>query len=225
MRIGGINIENRIEKNLIRICKERMGNTDPSHDIYHAIRVLNTVKYIKEIEGGDLEILVPSAIFHDVICYPKNHPKSKLSTKESAEFAVDILEKLDYYPKEKIEKVYKAIRECSFSKGIIPEFLEGKILQDADMLESTGIISIMRTFSSTGQMKKSFYHPEDPFCKSRKPNGKEYALDLFYSRLLIVKDRMHTETAKKIAVQRTKVLYDFLRNFEKELYNDTVKDM
>lgn len=62
--------------------------------------------------------------------------------------------------------------------------------------------------------------PENPFCNSREPNGKEYALDLFYSRLLIVKDLMHTETAKKIAIQRTEVLYDFLDKFEIELYND-----
>ncbi|OZV13754.1 hypothetical protein CIW83_02105 [Tissierella sp. P1] len=209
-----------MEKYLIEIAKEKIDNTDPSHDIYHTMRVLNTIKYIKEREGGDLDILVPAAIFHDIICYPKNHPKSKFSAKESAEFAVNILEKLDCYPKEKIHKVYKAINECSFSKGIIPEFLEGKILQDADMLESTGIISIMRTFSSTGQMKKSFYHPEDPFCKSREPDGKEYALDLFYSRLLIVKDLMHTEIARNIAVRRTKILYEFLENFKMELYDD-----
>lgn len=31
---------------------------------------------------------------------------------------------------------------------------------------------------------------------------------------------MHTETAKKIAIQRTEVLYDFLDKFEIELYND-----
>lgn len=213
-------MENRMEKYLIEIAKQKIDNTDPSHDIYHAIRVLSMVKHIKEKEGGDLDILIPAAIFHDVICYPKNHPKSKFSTKDSAEFAVNILEKLDCYPKDKIQKVHKTIEECSYSKGIIPKLLEGKILQDADMLESTGIISIMRTFSSTGQMKKSFYHPEDPFCNSRDPNGREYALDLFYSRLLIIKDRIHTETAKKIAIRRTKVLYEFLENLKVELYDD-----
>lgn len=77
----------RIEKHLIGIAKEKVDNTDPSHDIYHVIRVLNNVKYIKMREGGDLDILVPFAIFHDVICYPKDHPKSKFSSKESAEFA------------------------------------------------------------------------------------------------------------------------------------------
>lgn len=49
----------RIEKHLIGIAKEKVDNTDPSHDIYHVIRVLNNVKYIKMREGGDLDILVP----------------------------------------------------------------------------------------------------------------------------------------------------------------------
>ena len=40
--------------------------------------------------------------------------------------------------------------------------------------------SIMRTYSSTGQMKRPFYNSDDPFCENREPNAKEYALDLFY---------------------------------------------
>lgn len=211
-------MNNKMENYLIQIAKEKIGDNDPSHDIYHAIRVLNTVKLIAKKEGGDLDILVPSALFHDVICYQKNDPRSKLSAQESAEFANNILKKVDGYPQTKIQKVHTAINECSFSKGIIPDCLEGKILQDADKLEATGIISIMRTFSTAGQMGQKFYNEEDPFCKDREPNGKEYALDLFYERLLVVKDLMHTETAKKIAEERTRVLKEFLKDFEVELY-------
>lgn len=43
---GGIAMENRIEKHLIEIAKEKIDNTDPSHDIYHTMRVLSMVKYI-----------------------------------------------------------------------------------------------------------------------------------------------------------------------------------
>lgn len=214
-------MNDNIENYLIKIAKEKISDKDPSHDIQHAIRVLNIVKYIAKREGGDLEILIPGALFHDVICYPKDNPKSKFSAQESAEFAINILSALEYYPKEKIEGVYTVVNECSFSKGIIPNSLEGKILQEADRLEATGIISIMRTFSSVGQMGKKFYHPEDPFCKDRKPNGKEYGLDLFYERLLKVKDLMYTKTARKIAEIRTKVLHKFLKDFEIELYEDT----
>lgn len=101
------------------------------------------------------------------------------------------------YPQEKIPPVQDAVAKCSFTKGIMPDLLESKILQDADGLESTGAISIMCTFASTGKMQRKFFHPTDPFSEHRQPEPKQSALDLFFFRLLKVKDRMHTATAKK----------------------------
>ena len=104
-----------------------------------------------------------------MIVYQKNEEFNGRfqSQEDSAREAEKILKFIKEYPAEKIEKVMIAIKECSFSKGFIPEFLESKILQDADKLESTGVISIMRTFSSSGQMKRLFYNPKDPFCEER----------------------------------------------------------
>lgn len=209
-----------IKKYLIEVAKNNISDKDPSHDIYHAYNVLKSVEYIAKKEGGDLDILIPAALFHDVICYQKNDPKSKFSAEESAKFAQELLNNLDDYPKEKIEKVYRCINECSFSKGIVPDFLESKILQDADKLEATGIISIMRTYCSGGQMSKKLYNYEDPFCENREPNCSDYSLDLFYERLIKVKDMMHTEAARKIAIRRTEALQNFLNDFKKEVFDD-----
>jgi len=202
---------------LINIAKEKLKEGDPSHDIYHALRVLKNAEYISRKENGDLDIVIPSALFHDVICYPKNNPKSKYSALVSADFAVKALEELNQYPKDKISKVYTSIEQCSFSKNIIPELLEAKILQDADRLEATGAISIMRTFCSAGLMNSKLYNYEDPFCKKREPESLEYALDLFYTRLLKIKDIMHTKTARSIAEKRTKILQEYLNSLEDEL--------
>ena len=94
-----------------------------------------------------------------------------------------------------------------------PTLKESMILQDADLLESTGAISIMRACSSSGQMGRPLYNLEDPFCKNQKPQKVSFGLDLFYVRLLKAKDKVHTKTAKIIAKRRT----NFLRNFLKEL--------
>ena len=45
----------------------------------------------------------------------------------------------------------------------------------------------------------------------------KYSIDLFYTRLLNIKDRIKTKTAKSIAERRTKFLLDFLEEFKKEL--------
>lgn len=207
----------QLRDNLISYAKDTINSHDPSHDLNHALRVLSLAENISRKEKTDMDVVVPAALFHDVVCYPKDDLKSACSAGESAELAKTILSGIDDYPKEKIDKVADAIKKCSFSKGIIPESLEGKILQDADGLEATGAISIMRTFASTGSMKRPFYNAEDPFCKKRQPDALKYALDLFYTRLLVVEKRMHTKTAGAIAKRRTQFLRKFLSEFKSEL--------
>ena len=201
----------------MKIAKEKISPTDVSHDFEHTLRVLSNAERIGKEEHGDFNIIVPAVLFHDLVVYPKDHPDRHRSQEESADAAEKILNNLSSFPKEKIEKVKTCIRECSFSKGIIPKLLESKILQDADGLEATGAISIMRTYSSTGQMKRPFYNPQDPFCEHRDPDPSKFALDLFYERLLKVAERMHTKTAKNIAKRRTDFLIQFLQEFKLEI--------
>lgn len=210
-------MNNLLREILIDVARKRISDNDVSHDVEHALRVLANAEKIAETENADLDILVPAALFHDLVVYPKDHPDVNKSQEESAAWAAEILAQLEDYPKEKIPQVQTCILECSFSRGIIPELLESKILQDADGLEATGAISIMRTYSSTGQMKRKFYHPEDPFCEHREAENCSYGLDLFYTRLLKVEERMHTTKAKAIAKERTNFLKIFLEQVRKEL--------
>src|SRR3989338_4818657 len=118
---------------------------------------------------------------------------------------------------EKSARVEKAIVEHSYCNGIRPESLDSKIVQDADRLEATGAIAIMRTFCSAGQMRRKFYNMEDPFCEQREPDNYAYAVDLFYKRLLKVQELMNTKTAKRLAEKRTRYLYGFLEQLRDEI--------
>lgn len=211
------NMNKKLRNQLIEIAMERIPNTDVSHDFEHALRVLTNAERIAKKEKADLDIIIPAALFHDLIVYPKNHPERHKSQEKSAEEAEKILKSFKNFPIEKIEKVKTCILECSFSKWIIPEILESKILQDADGLEATWAISIMRTYASAGQMKIVFYNSDDPFCENRLANDLKYSLDLFFTRLLKVTQRMHTTSAKKIAQRRTNFLNTFLKEFKLEL--------
>lgn len=210
-------MENDLRNQLIAIAQEKIPASDVSHDFEHALRVLSNAEMITNQEKGDPDVVIPAALFHDLVVYPKDHPDKHKSQEESAVAAEKILKEHPAYPQEKIEAVKVCIMECSFSKGIVPDILESKILQDADGLEATGAISIMRTYSSTGQMKRPFYNSADPFCENREPDARQFALDLFYERLLKVAERMHTKTAKEIADRRTRFLLDFLDEFKLEL--------
>lgn len=205
-----------IEKKLLAIAEERQVKDDPSHDFEHVRRVYNMAKKIAAKVGADPEVVIPAALFHDTIVYKKNSPQSRTETDESAELVEQILSNIPEYPREKIANVKICIAECSFSKEIIPKLLESKVLQDADFLEATGAISIMRTFSSCGHMNRPLYAKDDPLCINGCKNLRS-GIDLFFERLLIVRDRVHTEYAKSIAERRINILEDFLKELKIEL--------
>lgn len=207
----------KLKAGLIEIAQKRYFSDDPSHDFQHIFRVLNVAEQIARDENADLDIVIPSALFHDIVSYSKKDPRNKNASVESAQETRKILESIPEYPQEKIALVESAITTCSFSKGLTPEHKEGDILQDADGLEATGALSIMRTFSTSGIMKRAFYDPADPFAKNRGLDDLKYALDLFSTRLLKVIDRMHTKTAKNIAARRTEFLKRFLEELAQEL--------
>jgi len=206
-----------LKQKLIEIAKQRISNKDPSHDFGHTMRVLDNALLIAKYEGGDLDVIIPAALFHDLVVYPKNCPRSKFEEIESAKIAKYILSEINEFPKDKIPMIINAIKEHRFSKRIKPKELESKIIQDADRLDSVGAISIMRTFCSAGQMGKVFYHENDPFCKNRVPERNKYGLDLFFYRLLKIKETMNTKIGKKIADARTNFLQRFLEQFKEEI--------
>ena len=212
-----IKAKQTLKQALLKHAKQKTSKDDASHDFSHALRVLNNAEFIASHEGGDLNIVIPAALFHDIVMYPKNDPRSNNSARESANEAEKILLSIQGYDSSKIALVKKAIIEHSFSSGLKPTSQESKILQDADRLECTGAIAIMRTFSSSGQMSRRFYNLSDPFCEERLPNSRDSALDFFYKRLLKMQDSMNTKTARKLAEKRTSFLHDFLGQLKDEI--------
>lgn len=173
---------------------------------------------IAKKEKADLDVVIPAVLFHDIIVYRKDLPQSKTETDESAVVAGEILRGIKEYPQEKVQQVQTCIRECSFSKGIMPATIEGKVVQDADRLESTGAIAIMRTCYGGAMMNRQLYYPPDPFReRTNITTPLPSSLDLFYHRLLRVADSMRSETGKKMAVRRHKFLNAFLKQVRKEL--------
>lgn len=208
-------MKNSFKNNLINIAKQKISSEDPSHDIGHSLRVLANAEMIARKEMADLDVIIPAAIFHDIVNYPKNNQKSKFHAQESADEATKIISTLDDFPKDKISAVDYAIR--MHSSKITPEALEARIIQDADNLEITGAIIIMRMFASAGFMGRAFYHPDDPWAQNRNLDGLKWTLDYYLERLLEVEKKMHTTTGKRIAKRRTVFLKQFMKELKLEL--------
>ncbi len=211
-----------LEKNWVQTFINYLQTTkhdqsDASHDLEHFRRVARTATCISltEIPPVDSLVLAAAAYFHDIVCLPKNHPESKLSSRYSAEKAGNILAQLGF-PKEKIDPVCHAILAHSFSAGVAPNTIEAKIIQDADRMEALGALGIMRTFYVSGRMRTAPYHPSDLFAKRRPFDDKAFALDHFYCKLFKLPDLFQTKGGRQIALKRA----EFLELFVKELALD-----
>jgi uncharacterized protein len=202
---------------MTRKVKSMLEGRDPAHDFQHIMRVYKNAEAIGSLEGADMEILLPAALLHDLVVYPKGSAKTSKSADDSADLAENLLHRYGYL-QDKIDKICYCVRTHSYSKRLVPSILEGKILQDADRLDALGAIGIARTFSVGGSENRTLYCPDDPFWKSnRELNDKEWTLDHFQTKLLKLKKSMYTKTARELADDRAKFMELFILQLQKEL--------
>lgn len=198
-------------------AEKMLEGRDPGHDFEHIMRVYKNAELIGRKEGADMQILLSAALLHDLVVYPKGSSKRSKSSDDSADQAEKILKKSGW-PKDRIDRVSYCVRTHSYSKGIRPATLEGRILQDADRLDAIGAIGVARTFSVGGSENRKFYNPDDPFCRSgREPQDRQWTLDHFSAKLLKLHRTMHTRTAKEMAKKRTRFMKEFLKQMAKEI--------
>lgn len=202
----------------INFVKEKLAGAEAGHDWFHIERVWKLSKKIAEKEGGNLEVIELSALLHD-IADPKFHNGDEtLALKISQNFLEEI-----QVDAELIEQVLFVIKNISFkNRAEAPENppLELQIVQDADRLDAIGAIGIARTFNFGGFKNNLMYHPEiKPNLGMNKEEYKKSngtTINHFYEKLLLLKDLMNTETAKRIASERHDFMLQFLDEFYKE---------
>lgn len=202
----------------INFVKEKLEGAEAGHDWFHIERVWKLSKKIAEKEGGNIEVIELSALLHD-IADPKFHNGDEtLALKISKDFLEEI-----HVQRELIEQVLFVIKNISFkNRAEAPENppLELQIVQDADRLDAIGAIGIARTFNFGGFKNNLMYHPEiKPNIGMNKEEYKKSngtTINHFYEKLLLLKDLMNTETAKKIASERHDFMLQFLDEFYKE---------
>jgi uncharacterized protein len=209
----------KIKKRVKRLLKcETTG-----HDWWHAWRVWKIAKKIAKKEGGDLFVIELAALLHDVEDWKFNKRKNSeinLAKKWLSELKVD---------KKIINHICHIIKNISFKGAKVKNKIktkEGKIVQDADRLDVLGAIGIARTFAYGGYKGREIYNPKikprlhRTFKEYRE--AKSTSINHFYEKLLLLKDRLNTKTAKKMAIKR----HQFLEQFLKEFFTEwEVKDL
>jgi len=198
--------------------KNKLSGDGSGHDWWHICRVRKIAVQIAARENADLFVVQLAALLHDIADWKFNDGDFNAGPKLAREW----LEKLQV-GEDIISQVCEIIKGVSFKgAGVTAKMstTEGMIVQDADRLDAIGAIGIARTFAYGGHRGQEIYNPDvrpewhDSFEEYLNCTGS--TINHFYEKLLLLKDLMNTETARRMAVERHRYMEEFLERFYKE---------
>ena len=209
----------KIIEETISFVKETLKGAEGGHDWFHIQRVFNNTLLIAKDEKVDILVVSLAALLHDIADAKFNDGDETVGPKMAADF-LSALE----VEKQVIEHVVKIIENISFkssldsNKGFSSQEL--KVVQDADRLDAIGAIGIARAFNYGGFKNRELYNPDiAPNLKMTKEEYKKSkapTLNHFYEKLLLLKDKMNTNSGKKLAEKRHQFMLEYLEQFFKE---------
>lgn len=198
--------------------RQQLQYAEGGHDWWHIVRVHNLALELAEGTPANMLVVELAALLHDIADAKFHHGDEEKGPAMARSFLLD--QQLD---NETIDTVIYIIRHMSFKNSF--EFntkkpIEFQIVEDADRLDALGAIGIARAFSYGGHKMRPFYDPEIPpanFTQGKAyKNSQSPTINHFYEKLLLLKDMMNTEKAKKMAAGRHQFMLHYLDQFYSE---------
>ena len=212
-----MNTNTLIDKTILFV-KTTLAQAEGGHDWFHIERVYKNALLIAESEKCDVEIVQLGALLHDIADSKFHNGDETIGPRTARAF----LESEKVEPTI-IDHVIAIIENISFKGGKVERqfsSIELDIVQDADRLDAIGAIGIARTFNYGGFKNRALYNPEIApnltMTKDEYKNNEAPTINHFYEKLLLLKDKMNTETGKQIAQDRHRYMEDFLKQFYAE---------
>lgn len=212
-----MNTNTLIDKTILFV-KATLAQAEGGHDWFHIERVYKNALLIAESEKCDVEIVQLGALLHDIADSKFHNGDESIGPKTARTF----LESEKVEPTI-IDHVIAIIENISFKGGKVERqfsSIELDIVQDADRLDAIGAIGIARTFNYGGFKNRALYNPEIApnlsMTKEEYKNNEAPTINHFYEKLLLLKDKMNTQTGKQIAQDRHRYMEDFLEQFYAE---------
>lgn len=202
----------------IAFVKKTFVGAEGGHDWFHTERVYNNALRIAEGEPVNHQVVALGALLHDIADSKFHDGDESVGPRIATEFLTS-----EGVPQETIASVVTIIKEISFKGGNTtskPMSMELQVVQDADRLDALGAIGIARTFNYGGFKNRTLYDPS--IAPKLNMTSEEYkastapTLNHFYEKLLLLKDRMNTETGKQMAQVRHDYMESFVQRFKEE---------
>ncbi|MBS4058147.1 MAG: HD domain-containing protein [Bacteroidales bacterium] len=202
----------------IHFVQQQLENAESGHDWWHVVRVHALARQFAIELNANLIVVELAALLHDIADSKFHNGNEETGPALAAQFL-----EIQHLDSATIQQVVYIIRHMSFKHSFSfndTPSLEFQVVQDADRLDAIGAIGIARAFSYGGFKQRPFFDPEIApqhyTSTSQYSNSKAPTINHFYEKLLLLKDRMNTGPAKKLAEKRHDYMVNFLRQFDAE---------
>lgn len=210
----------------IRFVQHELREAEGGHDWFHIQRVWVNAKKIAVSEPVDMFVVELGALLHDIADAKFHQGNEDIGPEKATKFLSSM-----HIDTNVIRHVEMIIRHISFKGGHVEKTFhsaELDVVQDADRLDAIGAIGIARAFHFGGFKNREIYNPAKPPLMQmdkdsyRKNDGP--TINHFYEKLLLLKDRMNTQTGKQLAAQRHLFMETYLDQFYSEWNGDEIPD-
>lgn len=211
----------KIIEETIAFVKETLDGAEGGHDWFHIQRVFKNTLLISKDENVDVLTVSLGALLHDIADAKFYDGDETVGPKMAVAFleSIGVRQEVITHVKNIIENIsYKN----SLDKNTATKFFskELAVVQDADRLDALGAIGIARAFNYGGFKNRELYNPDIPpqlnLSKEAYKKSNSPTINHFYEKLLLLKDKMNTQTGKNLAEKRHQYLLDFLEQFYSE---------
>jgi uncharacterized protein len=224
-RGGRLNTMDMIARIAGRI-QDKMHGDSSGHDWCHVQRVRKLAVRLGEREGADIYVVELAALLHDVSDYKFNGGDQEEGPRIARAWLLEFGETDSC-----ARTVAEIVAGVSFrGAGTIGRMttIEGMVVQDADRLDAIGAIGVARAFAYGACTQEPMFDP-DRAPRLHATQAEYFArsgstISHFYEKLLLLKDRMNTDSARLVAQRRHCVLEEFLKNFLAEWDGDDIEE-
>ena len=198
--------------------RDELSGDATGHDWWHVDRVRVLAKRLGREEGADLFVVELAALLHDIADWKLHGGDTEVGPQVAAAWLTEC-----GVEQELSEHVCDIVGTLSFKGAGVPTpmaTLEGQVVQDADRLDAIGAIGIARTFAYGGAKGRPIHDPDETPRENADLdtylNSNSSTVSHFHEKLFLLKERMNTEAARRLAAGRHSYMKSYLDRFLKE---------
>ncbi len=198
-------------------AKEQYNGARGSHDWEHTLRVVRLCRHIGPLETADMPVLLSAAFLHDIGRGHQDKARGALCHAEKGKTLAEPFVMGLPFSEDRKMNILHCISAHRFRGKNAPDTLEARVLFDADKLDAIGAVGVARAYLFAGEVGACLHNPDIRIEDTTPYSKDDTGYREFRVKLCKIKERMLTETGRRMAEDRHNFMEHFFIRFIQEV--------